>query len=225
MLLFYSACDLFVYRTRCIFVLVPKKQSWCLRPLFVHRLPARTDTRLHFWKRETGKAVNSICLFFLPLVSVSGLHAALFSRLLFSLFPQIEFAQRTVAFVNGSVADAFYLFSSGALDGSIQFSIAERESERFLLFSSFGTKMLLNGVISFQVSLVKCLMLLAIASVHLVLSTVEWNACEQADLQFCSWANESCFEMQAFVMDYSLEHSYVLCWLKRFQITCLMINW
>lgn len=48
--------------------------------------------------------------------------------------------------------------------------------------------MLLNGVISFQVSLVKCLMLLAIASVHLVLSTVEWNACEQEEI--CSFAPE-----------------------------------
>lgn len=85
----------------------------------------------------------------------------------------------------------FYLFSSSLSLGSIQFTIYSREPGRFLLFSSFGTKMLLNGVISFQVSLVKCLMLLAIASVHLVLSTVEWKggACEQADLQFCSRAN------------------------------------
>lgn len=156
---------------------------------------ARTSTRLLFRKRETGKAALIRLCFYLCLMHVSGLHAAaVFSPTFLSLFPQIEFAQRKVAarFVNGSVADAFlYLFSSALSLGSIQFTIVG--SGRFLLFSSFGTKMLLNSVISFQVSLVKCLMLLAIASVHLALSTVEWkgNACEQADLQFCTRANAS----------------------------------
>jgi hypothetical protein len=106
---------LFVYQKPVFIFRRREKKTWLMfaSAFCPQAASARTGTRLLFRKRETGKAALIRLCFYLCLMHVSGLHAAaVFSPTFLSLYPQIEFAQRKVAarFVNGSVADAFFIF-------------------------------------------------------------------------------------------------------------------